>query len=285
MNTDSALYTGKTHPVCQDYVINGQKNDKLHYIFLADGCSSSNQTDVGARILCHTGKFYISFITALDDIKVDHENTINSSHIACGVIGIDAKCLDATLISAVGTPETVKVDVAGDGVIALRDREGLLRIISFEYDKNYPFYLNYKHPSYQDRYESWIAEKQIHSFEVCVLDSQAVIKTQDNPNLLFHSEDNNSTITIRPENTEISICPEYYDFVAIMSDGVKSFYETDATGKMATLDYLNVVHDILNFKNTNGEFVKRRLNKFRKKCEQDKIHHYDDISLGVINLQ
>jgi len=285
VNTDSALYTGKTHSICQDYVINGQQNANTHYIFLADGCSGSNQTDVGARILCHTNKFYLPFSTSFDGIKIDNEKIMHSAHIACGVIGINSECLDATMISVVNSKEIIKVNILGDGVVALKDKEGLLRIISFEYSENYPFYLNYKHPSNQERYKKWLEEKQKHIFDVSVLDLTSAIKTSDNPDALFSRSDNDSTIATDPEHTKISICPDYYDFVAVISDGVKSFYKIDTLGRTTTLNHLNIVYEILNFKNTKGEFVKRRLNKFKKECEKNKIYHYDDVSLGVMYLK
>jgi hypothetical protein len=55
MNCDSYFELGTNHEHCQDYVIHGCVNN---YCFLigSDGCSSSAQSDVGARLLCHTAK-------------------------------------------------------------------------------------------------------------------------------------------------------------------------------------------------------------------------------------
>ena len=50
MNADSAVNIGSTHSLCQDYVI-ARNPDRAPYVVLSDGCSSSNDTDIGARLL------------------------------------------------------------------------------------------------------------------------------------------------------------------------------------------------------------------------------------------
>src|SRR5215203_2249321 len=45
MNTDCFFNIGATHSVCQDYVVASP------YLILSDGCSSSPDTDIGARLL------------------------------------------------------------------------------------------------------------------------------------------------------------------------------------------------------------------------------------------
>ena len=57
MNADSVFNIGATHAVCQDYVIarSGETTfgspNAGPYIILSDGCSSSPDTDMGARLL------------------------------------------------------------------------------------------------------------------------------------------------------------------------------------------------------------------------------------------
>jgi len=41
---------------------------------------------------------------------------------------------------------------------------------------------------------------------------------------------------------------------------------------------------LFSFKNFNGQFVQRRMNKFLKDCNKDNWYNADDISLGVIYL-
>ena len=70
-----------------------------------------------------------------------------------------------------------------------------------------------------------------------------------------------------------------------MSDGVHSFYETQNLGTSiinADLSYVDVITEVLNFKNFNGQFMQRRLNRFLKFCQKNNWHHADDISFGTI---
>ena len=48
IRTDTFIEIGSQHKVCEDYII-----AKDNYIILADGCSRSENSDMGARILCY----------------------------------------------------------------------------------------------------------------------------------------------------------------------------------------------------------------------------------------
>ena len=50
MFADCAFAAGRGHDVCQDYAAAGGGADEP-YAILADGCSTSPDTDVGARLL------------------------------------------------------------------------------------------------------------------------------------------------------------------------------------------------------------------------------------------
>jgi hypothetical protein len=284
MGSDVAFYAGKTHPVCQDYVIHRETTDPPDYIFLADGCSSSPHTDTGGRLLCHAGKNHIlSSGTYLynGDTTLSQQLVINSAHIACSMIGMPTTCLDATLISAVNYNGTTQINVLGDGVVALKSKKGEVKIITFTYGENYPFYLNYKHYLHRARYESWLRMQQPHSFRIV-----DILKpdTVENTLSLFTEDDVESVISIHPEDTEIKIKNTYYEFVAVMSDGVESFYKTDEQGRMEAVSHIDIIRSLLDFKNTTGAFAQRRVNKFRKSCEKDKIQSHDDVSIGVMKL-
>src|SRR6185295_18680312 len=92
MNTDAAINIGSTHSVCQDYAIarNG-------YVVLADGCSSSPDTDIGARLL----------VKALDqrlgtptDIEELHRESARTALGWAAMLGLPDQAVDATLLSA-----------------------------------------------------------------------------------------------------------------------------------------------------------------------------------------
>ena len=57
MKIDSFLKIGHSHEQCQDYILTG--TDPCPYIILADGCSGAEDSDIGARLLCHTALKYL----------------------------------------------------------------------------------------------------------------------------------------------------------------------------------------------------------------------------------
>ena len=72
-----------------------------------------------------------------------------------------------------------------------------------------------------------------------------------------------------------------------MSDGVHSFYETIKTETSKfnkSISYIEVLRELLTFKNYNKSFVQRRINKFRKTCIKRDWANADDVSLATIYL-
>jgi len=51
LHTDWFITTGSTHDICQDYVLTGKYGDYAYGI-VADGCSSSPRSEIGAKLLC-----------------------------------------------------------------------------------------------------------------------------------------------------------------------------------------------------------------------------------------
>ena len=77
------------------------------------------------------------------------------------------------------------------------------------------------------------------------------------------------------------------EYIAIMSDGVHSFYETvlTETSKInKSISYIDVLKELLTFKNYNKAFVQRRMNKFRKNCVKKNWANADDLSLAAIYI-
>ena len=50
------------------------------------------------------------------------------------------------------------------------------------------------------------------------------------------------------------------------------------------MSYIEILKDLLTFKNFNTHFVQRRMNKFRKNCAKKNWANGDDFSLAVIYL-
>ena len=58
MNTDCYYEIGHSHIFCEDYALAGIVNN-IGYAIVSDGCSSSDNVDVGARVLAHIAKVFL----------------------------------------------------------------------------------------------------------------------------------------------------------------------------------------------------------------------------------
>src|SRR5215208_7219869 len=100
MNANSVFNIGATHAVCQDYVI--ARSRAPHggpYVVMSDGCSSSPDTDVGARLLVKAIDQML-VRTAPRDVCKLHKECARTALGWAELIGLPAQAVDATLLSA-----------------------------------------------------------------------------------------------------------------------------------------------------------------------------------------
>ena len=275
MNTDSALSIGSRHSHCQDYVIarNGSANSGGPYVILSDGCSSSPDTDIGARLLVKAAEKIFAQQGA-EDVEQLHKEAARLALSWAGSIGVAAEAVDATLLSGHVSGEHLIVACSGDGVILLESQIGMLDLFATSYPSGYPFYPSY---AYQpERLSELIsngrATKEIKHFR------------RSQPNKRFTLLD----ATTSDSPTEVlKLNASDYRYVAVASDGIDSFFHTQqsANGKrVENVSLLEVLTEFWSFKNSHGAFVERRLKRFTKDAHVNGWQHADDLSIGVINL-
>lgn len=258
MNTDSAFVIGKTHKVCQDYTSHGQE------IYLSDGCSSSPDTDFGARLLIQSAKM---FSVRQEDYGY---NTIEHAAFMRDIVHLPADSLDATLLTAGIYDNMFSARCYGDGVIALKEKGStFITAFSVEYAGNAPEYLSYLLS--HTRKVIWDIFKPQNTRSVTCHWIHP-----NNPSLNYSNTYNDPTFT---NHLELSGAVSDYEWVALMSDGVHSF--TDSGTPVPIMEVLPL---LLDFKNLNGEFVQRRMARFQKDIAAKGLVHNDDLSLAVINL-
>src|SRR5688572_3601816 len=127
MNANSASNIGATHSLCQDYVIaqNGSANGGGPYVILSDGCSSSPDTDIGARLLVKAAEKLFTH-HGVEDAEQLHKK---AAQLALGwacLIQVPAECVDATLMTIHVSEQSLIVACSGDGAIVLESRDGHL---------------------------------------------------------------------------------------------------------------------------------------------------------------
>ena len=240
MNSDAIINIGSTHAICQDYAI--ARND---YVILSDGCSSSPDTDIGARLLVRALDQTLRTPTT-HDIAALHADAARTALTWANMLALPPQSVDATLLSAHVSNDDLIIACSGDGVIILETRSGELDIHPISSPSGYPFYPSYLHQP--DRLSEMIAHNRC---------TETIV-------FKFNVAD--------------------YKYAAIASDGLTSFFHTQTTanGKHVEPVSLNeVLAELWSFKTSHGAFVERRLKRFKKDSHWQ---HADDLALAVIHL-
>lgn len=265
-NADSYFCIGSTHEVCQDYA--SSSPDKLRAI-ISDGCSSAPDTDFGSRLLVKAKEKMF-----FDDFEQGESLAIFAAHGAACHIGLNDVALTATLLTVsleVALPY-FRTEVQGDGVIVGRTFDGDLDILSYDYNKGAPDYPRYLlKPEYR---RNWIAQFPNNTFTGT---ETSITKDGEIVHKAVHTLESKRMIG----NWEMS----RYQYVAVLSDGVKSFMRREETATSAAnypVDYHEIIRELFAFKNFNGEFVKRRCKRAMKDFAAKKWFHTDDFSMGVV---
>ncbi len=267
---DNYYRIGATHLFCEDYVTQGEH--PTPFLVLSDGCSSSENTDIGARILTSTVKKIIERYlpmyyendtldwTLLPDYKAFGQMVIMEAQTVADIMSIPPSALDATLMVAFHSHGTVHIYMYGDGCILLKERAtGRCGYIEVEFTDNMPYYLSY----WRDR-EMFQAYQQ-HANERNTLS-------------ITDSLQNVSSLTRFQQALSFSFSLETHEVVAIASDGAAQLYDTQ-NGQRLPLQ--QVTEALLAFKNPEGDFVKRRMTRLLQNYAEKQIVPLDDVSLGA----
>jgi serine/threonine protein phosphatase PrpC len=259
MNKIDSYYWQGLHDYCQDYTINSKVND-VEFGVLCDGCTSSTDTDIGARILSHTTKKYIKHEFNDDLFKqIIKESKVKNEYI----FGLDNSSLYSTLMVMKHQNNCVNIACFGDGFIIEKYKDGRIIIHEIFNKYNAPYYLIYQIDNLIYQY--------INEFG-----NINVVKTIELP----------KNITLKTDKFNVIDCVGVYktynnldelDLLAICSDGLNSFSKDEVK-----IDLNEIIDKLFNFKNArSGDFVKRRVKSF-KRFNKD-FKNFDDCSIVVMN--
>ena len=261
--TDTFIEIGDQHKVCQDYIIQG--DTPYPYLILADGCSSSKNSEIGAMVLCHLAKQYLKY--RKDDLRNETfyskagDWIIHNAEMTIRQLGLSISSLYSTLIIAISFETYVEIHFYGDGFVVLKNQnETIIKEINFS--NNAPYYLSYKVDSKSNSiYESTKNEILLSSYS----------NNKHIENLVHHF----------PHNYNLSLAFSHFNFESILisTDGLGSFITKDPTNSVVHKP-LDLIDGFINFKNTKGEFLKRRVGKYIKELNKQNIVHADDIAMG-----
>ncbi|EIJ41248.1 hypothetical protein BegalDRAFT_0328 [Beggiatoa alba B18LD] len=258
LHYDSFFTIGKTHVVCEDYALHG--DSPTPFLIVCDGCSSSPNSDVGARILALTAKTLVE--KQVDNLISDYylfgQRLIKQAADIAQKLPISLSVLDATTLIAYQTADSVRIYVYGDGTILLKNQSDKIDYINIEFTHNAPYYLSY-----------WLTEERQQEYAshelypLIIQDSRASQKE----NAIYH----------KPLIFEFSLTE--YPTIAIASDGIGQCYNFSDGTRISLLD---VATQLLAFKQVEGDFVKRRVKRALEQFAKQGIYAADDLSLAAL---
>lgn len=272
MNSDCAFAIGRAHRVCQDYAVTGGGDDGVSaFVLLADGCSSSPDSDIGARLLVKAAQRFLPSPSAGDgEWEAAHNAALRRAAQVAQDLDLHLNCLDTTLLTITASGGAFAVNCCGDGIVALGRSDGGLEVYAVSYAASYPNYLNYRlddgrraqwelQPGNEKRITHWTLGADGMTNEASCL-SRCACETWAGT-------------------------ADEYRFAAVLSDGVQSFTETcetDTSRSPRPVPLAELLPPLLAFKGSRGQFVQRRAASFFKECHTRRLSHGDDFSLGVV---
>lgn len=257
MNTDNIFLIGKSHKICQDYTYSDDK-----CIIVADGCSSSENSDIGARILVQCAKEIFKKQNYLPDYKELGYRLITQADLIVKTLDININCLDSTLIICEKFPSSLSIYMYGDGII-LANYKDKIEKIKVDFPDNAPYYLSY-----------WIDPKRQLAYFDKYNDIDIKIIGEPIYDGSFGSRSYDKKLRFSfPLDNLLSLI--------ISTDGLSTFLNMN-DNKIIDLD--QIAKEIITFKTTKGEFLKRRVLKACEEYRKQNIYHLDDIGLAAITF-
>lgn len=258
---DTFIHKGSSHDICEDFVYEGQ-NSNFSYIILSDGCSSVDRSDIGSSLVSLSAHKIFSHWSMTDREGIplqEFEETMIRNMSSMKDYFHLSRNFDATLLVAYEFNETINLKCFGDGIfgIKLKNKSWLFYVV--EYSDNTPYYLSYKmSPVLDSVYKSSNRTKTI--------DLYSVNKSAD------HLVPGQSDFT---SNIHLKFPVDDVESVVIASDGLKSF---SFNGNIKPIE--EVLLDLVSFKNYEGSFLKRRLNRMFK--DYNPYTSFDDVSVCIL---
>jgi hypothetical protein len=282
MHSDCYFKIGRTHKVCEDYaraktLPHSYLDDVRPYAVVSDGCSGSEDTDLGARLMALSVEDTLRHTDALEEGRIlSRLKRIRPPYLP-------DTCLDTTVLAVYPIePDVLDIFVVGDGVVCLKTKEGALRTFVIEAlpgesGKVAPFYLSYNNQFNYQRLEHFLKQgynkRKISEYlnGKLVTEREQEIVPQD------------PTHRFLTRNWRLFVKIEEVEMAAVFSDGVQSFKQEVRPKFFEPVPVHDVLEQVMAIKISKGEFVVRRCQKFFNKfCVKNQWVHDDDFSMAAI---
>jgi len=285
MNTDAYYEIGSSHRVCEDYALAGQYED-MAYALVSDGCSSSDDSDVGARLLSHIAKGVLIYLKGRNLIgSVSFPDIFRELVVRKGIevkqsLGLPTDVFDATLLVCTVYNNKVTCLGWGDGYLMMVTDDNSIIAYEIKYSSGAPYYISYEmSPGKKEAY--W----QTYGGGMVDIRNSIISPEGD----LIYSNTN-----VSPVSDSYSILKEAHapslKSVILSSDGLGT-YQIDSKfvppENTPIKDYsdLSIIPLIVSYKSIVGEFVVRRMQRMKADMEKEHVMHFDDVSCSSIVLK
>ncbi len=281
-HTDHHFQIGEWHlrsgTPCQDYALS-ESDGHIAFGIVSDGCSSAGSTDIGARLLTSATaaalreirefKETIAPETAIGYVRARQKEILDA---AGSLLRVGQDDLLATCIHAYAEQRYAIVLVQGDGVVAIRLRNGNIIARRFEWDGNMPFY-----PAYRNGRLDRFVEAHGADIDADRLTEECFVSDGAREWKPFFSTRRHS-LKAGMEGIRIDIGPELLaetEFIAIFTDGI---------AQIDRIDWKDAVSEFLAYRHVAGAFAKRRLMRGIEGMRKSGSVQQDDIACAVIRM-
>jgi hypothetical protein len=298
MLTDSIFEQGVSHKVCEDYALHGDG-----YAILADGCSSGQHTDWGARLLVKAAEQHLA---RQKQHAMQFYNAVGGTALAQArsLTGLPESCLTATLLTVQQIEDAFKAFVMGDGIVGGRRRDGRWKIHTIDFvgphRKGAPYYLKY---DIFGEIDLWL-ENCGGDYKATTYFGNIMAPGIEYPSELPTSYEQrcqgwaqlvSTTVSDKQFDKdhpyeEFDFPVEEYDLVFICSDGPEQFYEkrrTKTEKRNEDLHMLDILRVLLDFQSYPVGFLQLQRDWAFKQERQGTFkarnwENDDDVSVGAI---
>jgi len=270
---DAWYTTGASHVICEDYAVATTVTPDCTVAVVCDGCSSSADTDIGARLVARAAVAHMARALPGTGVHaagfVDAAAVLRRAAAAARPLGLPTEALDTTLLAMRVVPNAVDIAVFGDGVVAARRRDGRVEIWVVEHPKGAP------------PYPSYALEPQRHARYLARFGADFTVR--------HRGPDNVWTTQTRTTPPRWTLDPSAFDLVLLGSDGLTAFVG-DAPADETSMEVLApvrvdaVVGALMAVPHLQGRFVARRGRRFMKTAARRGWRGLDDIGLAAIAI-
>lgn len=292
LHVDSHYLIGSSHSVCEDYAIHSDFKFDTNPDFkpvtgvigmIADGCSQSDNSDVGARSMAwFVNKSFYSYLYSFEGYRrifikgeglsfhnnlIDHIRGIPWNLSSKTFLPYGEMCLDSTVWLISASDKNLAVFGWGDGAFVVKRKSGTT-IYCVSYESGAPFYLSYY--LYKSREESYLA-----TFQNTYTLSCLKINSEGNKSLTHKEVPYNTPFFINVFDQE----DDPIISASICSDGFKT-YTNSEDNFLGSLEWS--VTRMIDYPTVEGVFVERSMRFLEKMDQKKQLHHLDDISMASI---